>query len=76
MIANTFVQAYITRFTSTRQRGDNMPTPHLSSGITDIENRRLIEIPDIMEIKTTLFAIDSAKTPGLDGFGAGFFKKY
>jgi len=28
------------------------------------------------EVKNALFSIDSNKTPGPDGFGAGFFKNY
>jgi len=30
----------------------------------------------MMEVKTSLFSIESSKTPGPDGFGAGFFKQY
>ena len=30
----------------------------------------------MIEVKAALFSIDSSKTPGPDGFGAGFFKKY
>ena len=29
-----------------------------------------------MKVKSTLFSIESSKTPGPDGFGAGFFKQY
>lgn len=35
---------------------------------------RLIKPFSAKEIKETLFSIDSNKSPGLDGFGAGFFK--
>jgi len=29
-----------------------------------------------MEVKSALFSIESSKTPGPNGFGAGFFKQY
>jgi len=36
----------------------------------------LVKLPEIDEVKQALFAIDSNKTPGPDGFGADFFKHY
>ena len=75
-IADKFVHDYTTRFLSTGQGGNTMPNPQLDSGISYSDNLRLIEIPDMMEVKTALFSIDSSKTPGSDGFGAGFFKQY
>jgi len=44
--------------------------------VTEAKNRHLISIPDMSEVKAALFSIDSSKTPGPDGFGAGFFKQY
>ena len=41
-----------------------------------MDNQTLIKPPTLKEIRTALFSIDSNKTPGPDGFGAGFFKTY
>jgi len=41
-----------------------------------MDNLDLIRLPDLHEIKQALFSIDSIKTPGPNGFGAGFFKQY
>jgi len=42
----------------------------------DSDNLELVKLPDMDEVKQALFAIDSNKTPGPDGFGAGSFKHY
>ena len=44
--------------------------------ITDSDNIQLLKLPDFHEIKDALFSIESNKTPGSDGFGAGFFRQY
>ena len=36
----------------------------------------LVKLPNQEEVRQALFAIDSNKTPGPDGFGAGFLKHY
>ena len=49
---------------------------HLCTRISNADNLSLIKNPDMMEVKSTLFSIDSSKKPGPDGFGSGFFKQY
>ena len=44
--------------------------------IIDENNSNLTKPPTLEEVKDALFSIDSIKTPGPDGFGAGFFKNY
>ena len=44
--------------------------------ISDLDNNELIKLPNLEEVKTALFSIDSNKIPGSDDFGAGFFKNY
>jgi len=44
--------------------------------VSQYDNQLLIRIPDTNEIKDALFSIDANKTPGPDGFGAGFFQFY
>jgi len=51
--------------------GVNIPTC-----ISQADNLMLIKIPSISEIKDALFSIEANKTPGPDGFGAGFFQHY
>jgi len=53
-----------------------MPNPQLPTATLDSVNLNLIKIPDMTEFKSALFSIDSSKTSGHDGFGAGFFKQY
>jgi len=48
-----------------------MPDPQLCTGISDSDNLNLIKIPDMMEVKSVLFSIESSKTPGPD-LGLGF----
>jgi len=40
------------------------------------DNVVLLRVPTRDEIKQALFSINSTKTSGPDGYGAGFFKKY
>jgi len=53
-----------------------LPNLGLSKIISDLDNHELIKLPNLVEIETALFSIDSNKTSGPDGFGAGFFKNY
>jgi len=75
-IALKFIQDYSTRFQASLRPSDTMSVPGLCKAITHSENIQLTKIPNLAEIKRALFAIDSSKTPGPDGFGAGFFKHY
>jgi len=53
-----------------------IPEQMLHPAASNIKNLHLISIPDMSEVKATLFSIGSSKTLGPDGFGAGFFKHY
>ena len=75
-IADKFVHDYPNRFLSNGQWGTVMPGPQLCTGISNSDNLSLIKIPEMMEVKSALFSIESSKTPRPDGFGAGFFKQY
>ena len=75
-IALKFTQDYSIRFQAPPRVDPLLPDPGLCSLINHSDNVRLIKIPDMEEVKRALFAIDSSKTPGSDGFGAGFFKHY
>jgi len=75
-IADKFVQDYSTRFLSGSNINRYSTERMLDTSITEAENRQLIRIPDMCEVKEALFSIDSSKTPGPDGFGSGFFKQY
>ena len=48
-----------------------MGLPKLISQLSSIE---ITKLPNLKEVKTALFRIDSNKTPGLDGFGAWFLE--
>ena len=41
-----------------------------------MDSLELIELSNIEQVKQAIFSIKSNKTPGPDGFGAGFFKHY
>jgi len=75
-IADKFVYDYTNRFLSNGQWGTTLPDPQLCIRISDSDNLSLIKIPNMMEVKSALFSIDSSKTPGPDGFRARFFKQY
>jgi len=53
-----------------------MHNPILDTVISERDNLNVISIPDMLEIKSALFSIESTKIPGPNGFGAGFFKQY
>ena len=76
MIMYKFISDYIQRFKSTHNKVRVLPNLGLSKLISDLDNNELIKLPNLEEVKTALFSIDSNKTPGSDGFGAGFFKNY
>jgi len=72
-IAEKFVHDYANRLLSNGQWGTIRPNPQLCTRISDSDNLSLINTPDMMEVKSALFSIESSKTLGPDGFGAGFF---
>ena len=75
-IANKFVEDFSKRLKSSHTGQRTLTHLGLPRLITDLENRELIRLPTLEEVKIALFSIDSNKTPGPDGFGAGFFKTY
>ena len=75
-IATKFVQDYTNWFLSTGQGDSGRHNPVLDLIISERDNLNLISIPDMLEIKSALFSIESTKTLGSDGFGAGFSKQY
>jgi len=75
-IAAKFVHDYTNRFLSKGHGESVMPNPMLETEISDVDNLSLIIIPDMQEVKSALFSVDSSKTPGPNGFGARFFKQY
>ena len=74
-IADKFVHDFSARFHAGPGHHSS-PNPGLHPCLSILDNHKLIEIPGIQEVKLALFAIDSSKTPGPDGFGAGFYKYY
>lgn len=51
---------------------DNLVT----ASITDRDNSYITAIPDSEEIRSTVFAMNFHKSPGLDSFSPLFFKQY
>jgi len=76
LIADKFTADFNQRYLSTHRNPRVLPDLGLSKLITDLDNDELIKPPNLEEVRTTLFSIDSFKTLGPDGFGAGFFKNY
>ena len=75
-IANKFITDYSERFTSTHRGARNFTGVPLRQVVSDTDNVDLVKLPGGEEVRQALFAIESNKTPGPDGFGAGFFKHY
>jgi len=73
-------QKFLTDFTNRFKIAQTTPQtfPHLGLPklITNQDNDMLTAPPTAAEIKTAVFDINPNKTPGPDGFGAGFFQKY
>ena len=68
-----FVSDYTTRFKANQVSNRNLLDLHLVSCISHSDNFNLIKISDMADVKQALFSVDSTKTPGPDGFSAGFF---
>jgi len=76
LISDKFVQDFTHRFVSAHSVGRILPTLGLPSLISESDNQYLIKMPTIDEVHLALFSMDANKTPGPDGFGAGFFKTH
>ena len=74
-IAQHFISDYAARFKSPYQGLRPLPCLDLTHLVSDEDNSTLICMPTLDEIKQALFSIEPNKTPGPDGFGAGFFSK-
>ena len=75
-IADKFIFDYTSRFNASRIINRDLSGVKVASTVSYSNNMMLTKIPDINEVKDALFSIDGSKTPGPDGFGAGFFKHY
>ena len=71
-IVDKFTTNFSKRFKSSHNEQCILAHLELPSLISDLDNSELIKLPDLEEVKIALFNIDSNKTPGLDGLGAGF----
>ena len=76
-IATQFITNYTEQFKSIHIIATwNITDIQIRQVVTNSDNAELIKLTDKEEVKQALFAIDSNKTPGPDGFGAGFNKHY
>ena len=75
-ISQVFVEDFTRRFKSSHPSGRELSPLGLPHLISDMDNQNLIKMPTLEDVHTALFSMDSNKTPGPDGFGAGFFKTY
>jgi len=71
-----FIEDYSKRFKSNFTRPRIVPELGLPKLITQSINDTLIRLPTMQEIKSVIWDFDPNKTPGLDGFGVGFFQEY
>ena len=75
-IVDKLVADYTARFSTNFGENRRLHDTQLEAKVTTSENITLLQVPTREEIKQALFSIDSIKTPGPDGYDAGFFKKY
>ena len=76
MIAKKFITDYTNRFKSAHNTSRLLPKLWLPKLLSELDNQELIKLPNLEEVRTALFNIDSNKTPEPDGFDVGFFKNY
>ena len=76
MIANKFISDYTHWFMSTHNNRRALSELRLLKRVVDLDNEELTKPPNLEEVRTALFSINSIKTPRPDGFGSGFFKTY
>jgi len=69
-IANKFTTDFSKRFKSSHYDQRTLPYLGLQNLISDEEKSELIRLPNLEEVKTVLFSIDSNNTQGPDGFRA------
>jgi len=75
-IAEKFIMDYTQCIKSSCPASRILADLGLPKLITNSENRSLIKLPNLEEVRQALLGIDSGKTPGPDRFGAGFFKTH
>lgn len=76
VIRNKFVLDYIECFKSIHRMPRTFPDLGIPTLVSQQENEHLTQLPIAAEIKKAVFDINSNKTPGPDGFNAGFFQHY
>ena len=76
LISAKFIKYFTQRFTSSYPQARTLSDLGLPKLLTDEDNYLLTLPPTLEEVRLALFSMDSNKTPGPDGFGAGFFKTY
>lgn len=55
---------------------NNLIAETISSIVSDADNRQLISVPQSVEIKAAVFALNGDGAPGPDGFGGHFYQTY
>ena len=75
-VVSKITEDFSKRFRSSHNKQRTVSPLGLPNLISNIENNERIRLPNLAEVHTALFSIESNKTPGPDGFGAGFFKNY
>jgi len=70
-----FIADYTHRLKSNFSRPRTIPDLGLPKLITQSINDDLLRLPTLQEIKSIVWGLDPNKTPGPDGFGAGFFSE-
>ena len=72
-IRQKFITDYIERFRAAYKTPRTLPTLGIPAMITQHDNEILTQLPSVEGIKKDVFEINPNKTPGPDGFNAGFF---
>ena len=75
-IADKFIEDFSKRFKSSHTPQRIILDLGLAPLLSDQENKELIRLPNLEEVRIAVFSIEPNKTPGPDGFGAGFFQNY
>lgn len=75
-IGHAFTNYFFCLFTSTNPNFLDELQSLFCSSVSSSENDRIMAIPEIKEICSTLFNMGTHKSPGPDGFNPLFFKTY